>query len=84
MSNTCIEIPRDILQSARMSSEEIKKELALVLFQQKKISFGKAKELAGINIWSFQQLLGDRGINIHYDVEDFDQDLQNLENLGRI
>ncbi len=84
MSNTCIEIPRDILQSARMSSEEIKKELALVLFQQEKISFGKAKELAGVNIWSFQQLLGDRGITIHYDVEDFDQDLQNLENLGRI
>ena len=84
MSNTCIEIPRDILQSARMSSGEIKKELALILFQQQKISFGKAKELAGLNMWSFQQLLGDRGIDMHYDVEDFDQDLQNLEKLGRL
>lgn len=84
MSNTCIEIPRDIIQSARMTPEDLKKELALVLYQQNKISFGKARELAGLNIWSFQQLLGDRGINIHYDVDDFDQDLHNLEKLGRI
>ena len=84
MSNTCIEIPRDIMQSARVTPEELKKELALVLYQQNKISFGKARELAELNIWSFQQLLGDRGINIHYDIDDFDQDLHNLEKLGRI
>ena len=72
------------MQSARVTPEELKKELALVLYQQNKISFGKARELAELNIWSFQQLLGDRGINIHYDIDDFDQDLHNLEKLGRI
>ncbi len=84
MDNINIEIPREIIQSARLTTQDLKRELALILFQQKKISFGKARELAGLNIWSFQQLLGDRGINIHYDVDDFDQDLHNLEKLGRI
>ena len=84
MDNICIEIPREIMQSARTTPLELKKELALLLYRQNKISFGKARELAGINVWSFQQLLGDRGINVKYDVEDLDDDLRNLKNLGRI
>lgn len=84
MDNICIEIPREIMLSARTTPLELKKELALLLYRQNKISFGKARELAGMNIWSFQQLLGDRGINVKYDVEDLDDDLQNLKNLGRI
>jgi len=84
MENVCIEIPREVLHSARTTPEELKRELAILLYQQNKISFGKARELTGLNVWSFQQLLGDRGINIHYDVEDFDEDMQNLKKLGRL
>ncbi len=84
MDNINIEIPREIIQSARLTTQDLKRELALVLFQQNKISFGKAKELAGLNVWTFQQLLGERGINIHYDVDDFNDDLQNLEKLNRL
>jgi len=84
VDNINIEIPREIIQSARLTTQDLKRELALVLFQQNKISFGKAKELAGLNVWTFQQLLGERGINIHYDVDDFNDDLQNLEKLNRL
>ena len=84
MENVCIEIPREVLHSARTTPEELKRELAILLYQQNKISFGKARELTGLNVWSFQQLLGHRGINIHYDVEDFDEDMQNLKKLGRL
>ena len=84
MDNINIEIPREIIQSARLTTQDLKRELALLLFQQNKISFGKAKELAGLNVWTFQQLLGERGINIHYDVDDFNDDLQNLEKLDRL
>ena len=84
MDNINIEIPREIIQSARLTTQDLKRELALVLYQQNKISFGKAKELAGLNVWTFQQLLGERGINIHYDVDDFNDDLQNLEKLNRL
>ncbi len=68
MSTTVsIEIPREILRATRMTPQEIKQDLAILLFQQGKLSFGKACEMAGMSVWSFQQLLGSRGIPIHYD-----------------
>jgi predicted HTH domain antitoxin len=81
MDNVCIEIPREVLNSARMSVAELKKELALILYQQNKLSFGKARELTELNVWAFQQLLGDRGIPVHYDVDDLNDDIKNLEFL---
>jgi len=30
----------------------------------------------------FQQLIGNRGICIHYDVEEFEEDIQNLRDKG--
>jgi predicted HTH domain antitoxin len=79
-----IEIPRDVLHAARMTPEEMKRELVLLLFQQGKLSFGKARELAGMTAWAFQQLLGSRGIVVHYDVADYEEDLATLKTLGRL
>lgn len=78
-----IEIPREILHIARMTPEELRRELAVYLFQQDKLSFGKAREMAGMTAWTFQQLLGARSIPVHYDVEDYEQDLITLKELGR-
>ncbi len=79
-----IEIPREILHVARMTPEELRQELAAYLFQQGRLSFGKARELADMTAWAFQQLLGVRGIPVHYDVADYEQDLNTLKALGRI
>jgi predicted HTH domain antitoxin len=79
-----IEIPRDVLHAARMTPEEMKRELAIVLFQQGKLSFGKARELAGMTVWAFQQLLGSRDIAVHYDIADYAEDLATLKTLGRL
>lgn len=85
MSGTIsIEIPREVLHIARMTPEELRRELAVYLFQQNKLSFGKAREVAGMTAWAFQQLLGVRAIPAHYDVEDYEQDLITLRELGRI
>ncbi len=54
-----------------MTLEEMKLELALMLFQQGKLSFGKAREMAGLTVWEFQLLLGQRKILVHYDVQDY-------------
>ncbi len=81
MDTVCIEIPREIVNSARTTIPDIKKELALLLYQQKKISFGKARELAEMNVWAFQSLLGTRGVPVHYDLEDFADDMSNLKSL---
>ena len=66
-----------------MTPHELKRELAVHLFQQEKLSFGKARELADMTVWTFQQLLGSRGIAVHYDVDDYEEDLATLEEIGR-
>jgi len=48
------------------------------------LSFGKARELAGMTVGAFQQLLGSRAIPVHYDVEDYEEDLTALKELGRL
>jgi predicted HTH domain antitoxin len=80
----CIEIPREVLHVTRMTPEELRRELAIYLFQQRKLSFGKAKEMAGMTAWAFQQLLGSRSIPVHYEIEDYEQDLITLKELGRV
>lgn len=66
-----IEIPAEVVHTTRMAPEEMKLELVLVLFQQGKLSFGKAREMVGMSAWDFQLLLGQRHIPIHYDLEDY-------------
>ena len=79
-----IEIPREVVHVARMTPDELRRELAVYLFQRGKLSFGKAREMAEMTVWAFQQLLGSRGIPVHYDVEDYEQDLTTLKELGRV
>ena len=79
-----IEIPREIIHSTRMTPQDLKRDLAILLFQQGKLSFGKAREMAGMNAWAFQQLLGSREIPVHYDVEEYEEDLETLRELGRL
>ena len=79
-----IEIPREVIHATRMTPEELRQELAIHLFQRGKLSFGKAREMAGMTVWAFQQLLGSRGILVHYDVEDYEEDLATLKELGRL
>jgi len=67
-----------------MTEDELRRELALHLFEEEKLSFGKARELAEMSVWDFQQLLGSRGIPVHYDVEAYENDRETLTRLGRI
>ena len=65
-SKVLIEIPGEVIHSTRMTPEDLKRELAIHLFEQGKLSFGKAREMAGMTVWAFQQLLGSREISVHY------------------
>jgi len=85
MSTTLsFEIPREVLRASRMTEDELRRELALHLFEEEKLSFGKARELAEMSVWDFQQLLGSRDIPVHYDVEAYENDRETLTRLGRI
>ncbi len=75
-------IPDDILQATRMSEEELKRELAVLLFQKEKLTLGQASRLASMNLLQFQHLLASRQIPVHYDVAEFEEDLKALQELG--
>lgn len=79
---TILEIPRDVLRATRMNEAELRTELAITLFVQGKLSFGKAREMSGMDAWTFQQLLGSRGIALHYDLNEYKEDMDTLRKLG--
>lgn len=83
-STLSIEIPYEIAHAAKMTQEELRRELAIHLFSVQKLSFGKARELAGMTACSFQQLLASREIPPHYDISEYEEDLATLSKLGRI
>lgn len=79
-----LEISQDILDSARLTLNDLKVEIAVSLYAQNRLSVGKARELAGMSLWEFRQLLGLRRISPHYDLDDLEQDLTTLRELRRL
>lgn len=84
MSAYTIEVPQDILDSARLTVPELKVEMAVYLYSQGRLSIGKARELADMSLWEFRQLLGSRRISPHYDVADLEEDVDTLRQMGRL
>jgi predicted HTH domain antitoxin len=78
-----LEIPQDVLDSARLTVDQLRVELAVHLYEQGRLSAGKAHELAGLSLWEFRQLLGFRHIAPHFTAEDLEQELESLRHLGR-
>ena len=81
-----IEIPGDLTEAMRVPPEEqvarLRRELAIRLYQKGLLSFGKARELAGMRKWEFHLLLGEEGIVRRYDLDELQDDLSTLEALG--
>ncbi len=77
-----LDIPQDILDSARLNVDGMKLELAVALYAQRRLSVGKARELAGLSLWEFRQILASRKIPPHYDTEDLAEELATLRALG--
>jgi predicted HTH domain antitoxin len=73
----------DVLQSARMSVDEVRLELAVALFQGDRLTLAQAAELAETDRLTFQHVLAGRGIPLHYTTEDLDEDLRTLQSNSR-
>jgi predicted HTH domain antitoxin len=74
-------IPDEILQASRLSERELKLEIAVMLFEKEKLTLGQASRFAAMGYLEFQHLLASRRIPVHYDVADFEQDLETLSEL---
>ncbi len=76
-------ITDDILQSARLTEDELKQEIAILLFQRDKLTLEQASRFAGMSRLQFQHLIASRQIPVHYDVAEFEEDLKTLKETGR-
>ncbi|PHJ67949.1 hypothetical protein VF14_01160 [Nostoc linckia z18] len=78
-------ISDETLNACEMTAAEFKQEIALLLFESGKLSIGHASKLAEMDKVQFRQLLKERKIPLYsYDIEDFELDLKNLWELGRL
>ena len=73
-----LNLPDSLSQTENFSQSDWLREIAFALFQQEQVSLSRASKIAGIELMDFQKLLAERGISVHYDVEDFEQDVQRL------
>lgn len=48
----------------------------MTLYREEMLSFGKARELAGLGKYEFGQLLGERSVERHYGLEELKEDLR--------
>lgn len=81
-----LEIPDDVVAAVKLPPKEIepelRKELALALYQRGALSLGKARSLAQMTRWEFEDLLRRRQVSRHYTDLDVDEDIQ--YGLGRL
>ena len=68
----------EFLQSAKMTPQELAVEIAVHLYDRKRLTLGQAKRLAGLDQISFQKELARRNVYIHLETEDVLQDIKNL------
>jgi len=67
-----------------MTEAEMRQEIAVMLFEREKLTLAQASRFAGLHRVAFQHLLASRRIPIHYGLEDFEKDLENLRKMGRL
>jgi predicted HTH domain antitoxin len=79
MAKLTLEIPEEVQAALRLPpaemEQELRKELALALYQREVLSLGIARKLALMTRWEFEELLAKRGVTRHYSEEDLQEDL---------
>jgi predicted HTH domain antitoxin len=70
-----------MLETAQISAEEFLQEVAILRYQQKRLTLAQASSLANGERLTFQRLLASRQIAIHYDEHDLETDIQTIFKL---
>ena len=74
-----LEIPESVAAAMRLPKPQLHRELmvelAVGLYADGVLAFGKARELTGVSVYEFAQALGRRGIVRHYDEDELARDI---------
>ncbi|WP_353717928.1 UPF0175 family protein [Dyadobacter sp. 676] len=77
-----LELNDNVIKSTGLSEHELRVELAVRLYEDGKITIGQGGTMTGLGSIRFQKELGKRKIAWHYDIEDFEADLETLRKLS--
>ena len=82
------EVSQDLLASLKIGIQDLAQEIrlmaAITYFQEKKLSLGKAADLAGCNRLSFMDILTQKGIVVFdYDESIVESELQGVAQLSK-
>jgi predicted HTH domain antitoxin len=78
-----VEVRDELLRGLQVSPQRLRLEAAVGLFASEDATLGQAAAIAGISQSDFLHQLGRRGICVHYDVAELEEDLQTLARLER-
>ena len=73
-----IELDDAVINSTGLTDDDLKLKLALLLYQDRKLSLGQGGRLSGLGTVQFQQELGKRQITLNYDLSDLNEDIKTL------
>lgn len=81
-----VELPKTFSLTIKVKEKELNKfireALAVELYRERKVSLGKAAEIAGArNKWEMLMILNKRGVAIDYTAEDAEKDLEALNKV---
>jgi predicted HTH domain antitoxin len=74
-----ITIPDEALAGVDVKESEVRLELAVSLFAQDRLTLAQAARLAGISRVQLQHVLAARGMNVHFTLDDWQDDLKTLD-----
>ncbi|MCS6918541.1 MAG: UPF0175 family protein [Fimbriimonadales bacterium] len=70
-----------MLRAAKMTAEEFRLESAIWLYQQGRLTLAQAARWAGRTRVQFQRILAERGIPLHYDLQELQRDVETVRKL---
>jgi predicted HTH domain antitoxin len=81
--STDLTIPADILEAAGLTEADCLVELAVHLYAKRRITIGQALRLSRLSRPEFEKELARRDISL-YSLEDLENDVATLKELGRM
>lgn len=80
-----IEVPEKVVKTLGLreseANEMLKIELSAYFFEKNLLSFGQARQFAGLSVWDFLGFLRERKIPLHYDLAEYEEDIKTIGEL---
>ncbi|MFZ4777338.1 MAG: UPF0175 family protein [Terrimicrobiaceae bacterium] len=76
-----VELPDAEIRDTGLTADLAKIEVAVALYRDRKVSLGQGARIAHLPSPEFLQEVGRRNVAVNYDLEEFDRDLREIENL---